>query len=692
MKIYRFQWLCFAVLLCLSGLLGAQTAPYGFLPNPRIVFVDSNGAPLSGGFLYSYAAGTGAQLATYHLDTLSNITPNQNPIILDATGSAEVRLLPQAYKFVLQDFNHAQIWQIDQVSDVGQLLYTQAVLLNPSGGSLQTIAGPLAMTTLSLNGGTPLTTSNQSGTGNLCLVTNCGLVTPSINAVAIPNSPGTYVQLPNAITPGTTLNTLTKFASAPPAWIKRNDQTGSGSGSPQTATAFSTSLTNPSLIVVYASGPIGTFTISDTAGNTYSDCGPGQIVFNASVKGVQCFYALNTHTTASNIVSFASTGGGAMKLTAMEWTGAAISAVIDVTQNSGGNQSSGTGGGQNVISGNIGTTAADLVVGFAGVTAGALTVGPGYTASSSTSLEYLTQSGPTSAAATWNDGTNNDSYAALIVAFRPASSSISTAVIASISDLAIQGIAVAGTGTTGNVVIQQSGGSQCLFDGPTNANDYVTISSTVGGDCHDAGLAAPTAAGSIGTVTATSATAATEPIILSGPNSSGSSSGAKILCSGATGGASSNTTSIVTVQTCAFPAGALNLPGKTFRLTFTMNNVINGTASLTTSYFGMNTSPSFPAGIAYGLASTSSTSAPQLINTPVITCVVNTAGVSGNVLCSITETSSANAGTVSSTPWTGSGFNVNLTGVVYVGNACSFSIAGSLGVCTSSPFILEQLN
>jgi hypothetical protein len=202
-------------LFLLLSLGSYAQVPYAFMPPPRTQFVDANGVPLAGGFLYSYSAGTSTPAATYHLDTLGNITPNQNPIILDSTGSAEVRLAPQAYKFVLQNSSHVQIWAIDQVEDVGQVFYGQAVLLNPVAEALQTIAGPLSVTSLTVGGGTPLATTNQSGTGSLCLTTDCQLAFPIINGVGICCTPGAYFNTANATTPGTSPWTLTKLTGSP---------------------------------------------------------------------------------------------------------------------------------------------------------------------------------------------------------------------------------------------------------------------------------------------------------------------------------------------------------------------------------------------------------------------------------------------------------------------------------------------
>jgi len=47
-------------------------------------FFDDNGDPLSGGKIYTYAAGTTTPLATY--TARDGVTPNANPIILDAAG------------------------------------------------------------------------------------------------------------------------------------------------------------------------------------------------------------------------------------------------------------------------------------------------------------------------------------------------------------------------------------------------------------------------------------------------------------------------------------------------------------------------------------------------------------------------------------------------------------------------------
>lgn len=82
-------------------------------PTPKFQFFDASGNPLSGGKLYTYAAGTTTPLATYSSNSLS--TPNTNPIILDSRGEASVWLSDANYKFVLQTSADVTIWSVDNI-------------------------------------------------------------------------------------------------------------------------------------------------------------------------------------------------------------------------------------------------------------------------------------------------------------------------------------------------------------------------------------------------------------------------------------------------------------------------------------------------------------------------------------------------------------------------------------------------
>ena len=76
------------------------------------------------------------------------------------------------------------------------------------------------------------------------------------------------------------------------------------------------------------------------------------------------------------------------------------------------------------------------------------------------------------------------------------------------------GIVVAGAGTSGTATIQLSGILNCVFDGATTAGDYVQLSSTTAGDCHDSGSTYPTSGQVLGRVLTTNGGAGTYQIDL----------------------------------------------------------------------------------------------------------------------------------------------------------------------------------
>ena len=84
-------------------------------------FFTNTGAVLTGGKLYTYAAGTTTPQTTY--TTNSGNVARTNPIVLDAAGrvpdSGEIWLTSQAYKFVLKDSTDVLIATYDNISAIG---------------------------------------------------------------------------------------------------------------------------------------------------------------------------------------------------------------------------------------------------------------------------------------------------------------------------------------------------------------------------------------------------------------------------------------------------------------------------------------------------------------------------------------------------------------------------------------------
>jgi hypothetical protein len=205
------------------------------------------------------------------------------------------------------------------------------------------------------------------------------------------------------------------------AWAKTNDKYGSGTGDPVSTPAFTSALTNPSIIIVGVYRSSTTIaTPTDTAGNAYVDCGAGLVLWNVSAYSVRLFYSLNTHTTASNVVSVANAGGKSVIVVALEWTGGATSSPIDGTPVGNPNANTGTGGGQNMTAGpTTPSVNGDLIVGFSRALTGTVTVGTGFTGSASSYMwEYLIQATAAPISATWSNNTNNAKYGAIVAAFK----------------------------------------------------------------------------------------------------------------------------------------------------------------------------------------------------------------------------------------------------------------------------------
>jgi hypothetical protein len=84
-------------------------------------FFDNSGNVLTGGKLYTYAAGTTTPLASY--TSVAGNVAHTNPIILDASGrisnGGQVWLvLGLSYKFILKTSTDVQIWSADNITGI----------------------------------------------------------------------------------------------------------------------------------------------------------------------------------------------------------------------------------------------------------------------------------------------------------------------------------------------------------------------------------------------------------------------------------------------------------------------------------------------------------------------------------------------------------------------------------------------
>ena len=101
-------------------------------------FFTNTGAVLTGGKLYTYAAGTTSPLPSY-TTSVGNVA-RTNPIIFDAAGrvpgSGEIWITSAPYKFVLTDSTDVLIATYDNVSGIGAAAYQ---IQNFTGTGSQTV-------------------------------------------------------------------------------------------------------------------------------------------------------------------------------------------------------------------------------------------------------------------------------------------------------------------------------------------------------------------------------------------------------------------------------------------------------------------------------------------------------------------------------------------------------------------------
>lgn len=91
--------------------------------------LDNSGNVLTGGKLFTYAAGTTTPQATY--TTSAGNIANSNPVILDASGrvAEEIWLTSGVeYKFLLKDSNDVTLWTKDNISGINDV----AGIINPA--------------------------------------------------------------------------------------------------------------------------------------------------------------------------------------------------------------------------------------------------------------------------------------------------------------------------------------------------------------------------------------------------------------------------------------------------------------------------------------------------------------------------------------------------------------------------------
>jgi hypothetical protein len=164
--------------------------------SPLVQFFSDAGAPLAGGFVYTYAAGSTTPQPTF--SDAAGLVPNSNPITLDAAGKAVLYLSPVVYKFDVQ--NSAGVSQDGYPRDnITGSLWTGALI----GASTLSPA-------INANGFANRITStiNKAGSGTHPIFAGLAIDPPTIGAGAAALSEADTLYISAAPIVGTSLNAI----------------------------------------------------------------------------------------------------------------------------------------------------------------------------------------------------------------------------------------------------------------------------------------------------------------------------------------------------------------------------------------------------------------------------------------------------------------------------------------------------
>lgn len=350
-------------------------------PTPKQQIYGSDGNPLVGGKIYTYAAGTTTPLATY--TDAGGLTANTNPIILNSLGQANIWLASaSSYKFSVYTSADVLLYTVDSIATpIDYLSLVTSLASPPPIGSTAPNTG--AFTTLAATTGT-ITTVNSttvtattvvpttltfSGGGSMTKPPEPGIqsITASIaaNALTVTLNPTTLDFRSATLTSGAVVSRV--IASAISVVVSSGSTLGTVSGQPSRIVVLAldnagtvelavvnisggNDLTETGLISTTAEGGAGA---ADSASTVYSTTARTNVAYR--VVG----YVESTQTTAGTWAVTPSTiqGYGGQALASMSslgygqiWrttvlssgstyyntTGKPITVITGVTSNSGG--------------------------------------------------------------------------------------------------------------------------------------------------------------------------------------------------------------------------------------------------------------------------------------------------------------------------------------------------------------------
>lgn len=188
-------------------------------PTPKQQIYGSDGAPLVGGKIYTYSAGTTTPLATY-TDSGAG-TANTNPIILNSLGQANIWLGSSSYKFSVYTSADVLLYTVDNISapldsaGLATALSSPTPIGNtaPNTGAFTTLTATTGnittvnATTSTTTGVTTTGTLTFSGGGSMTRPPQAGIqsiaATVAANALTVTLNPTTLDFRSSTLTSGT---------------------------------------------------------------------------------------------------------------------------------------------------------------------------------------------------------------------------------------------------------------------------------------------------------------------------------------------------------------------------------------------------------------------------------------------------------------------------------------------------------
>ena len=276
-------------------------------------FFDNNGIPLSGGLLYTYAAGTSTPLVTY--TTQQQTVANSNPIVLDSAGRVPNEIWLQstfAYKFVLTNALGAQVWSYDNLVGINSNFTAYALqeqtFTATQGQTVFTLTGGIQYVpstnnlSVFVNGSKQIVSTNYIETSSTIVTFTSGLnvgdVVDFITAISTSTSATSAANI--SYNEGGTGAVTTNVQAKLQQTVSVKDFGAVGDGTTDDTAAIQAAINASSINGAILYFPAGTYKVSSTSLNALTGLSNVKL---QGVKGATTIFLTSTSTTTAIIGS-----------------------------------------------------------------------------------------------------------------------------------------------------------------------------------------------------------------------------------------------------------------------------------------------------------------------------------------------------------------------------------------------------